>query len=561
MAKSKRNTLSHLVEQYRDALEDCHELYVSCAKECARLNPTLSGEARREFIQRMVDLGHGLKLKIFVELAYVDHSWSSDVLVLAETLFEHVWGQELDKRQLKDALVHFMAQTGMTFDVLLRPFERMATFRSRVDEVQTVVMRQANLVAKADGNDCLEDVTQLRWIQAEMRRLLVPVPLSPDHDENDYVASKNKKPYQEAPFELPALPARHVEDENDKPLDPDVVAVPLTPEQQLEDTIGALDSLIGLQNIKQEVSGLVNFLKMQKAREEFNLPQTQISLHSVFSGNPGTGKTTVARLLGGIYGAMGILKRGHLVETDRSGLVAEYVGQTAPKAHKKIDEALDGVLFIDEAYSLVAESGDDPYGTEALQVLLKRMEDNRDRLIVILAGYPEPLDRLLKRNPGLSSRFSRNFHFIDYTAPELGKIFESLCEKNHYTLPVLTRVKALLAFQYLLNHRDRHFGNCRMVRNVFEQAIGRLANRIAGIVPMTREHLSTIEPEDIVFDNVPSSVWQDLDSTTRIFRIVCPGCKNNSRLPQRFLGHRVNCKRCRESFIADWGEVALEEGS
>src|SRR5581483_11877015 len=136
----------------------------------------------------------------------------------------------------------------------------------------------------------------------------------------------------------------------------------------------------------------------------------------------------------------------HLVETDRSGLVAEFVGQTAPKAHKKIDEALDGVLFIDEAYSLVAEAGEDPYGNEALQVLLKRMEDDRHRLVVILAGYPQPMERLLHENPGLSSRFNRNFYFSDYTAAQLGQIFDMLRKKDHYELTPLTRVKLLLGF-------------------------------------------------------------------------------------------------------------------
>src|SRR5438552_9182198 len=150
---------------------------------------------------------------------------------------------------------------------------------------------------------------------------------------------------------------------------------------------------------------------------------------------------------------MGILARGHLVETDRSGLVAEYAGQTGPKVNKKVDEALDGLLFIDEAYSLVADGGDDPYGTEAIQTLLKRMEDDRDRLVVVLAGYPEPMDRLLKSNPGLSSRFPRTFIFPDYTAAELGSILQEFCRKNQYELPVLTRVKSLLGFQYLLDRR------------------------------------------------------------------------------------------------------------
>src|SRR5438128_1209346 len=164
----------------------------------------------------------------------------------------------------------------------------------------------------------------------------------------------------------------------------------------------------------------------------------------VFTGNPGTGKTSVARIIGRIFGAMGILAKGHLIETDRSGLVASYAGQTGPKTNKKIDEALDGVLFIDEAYSLVADSSEDAYGREAVQALLKRMEDDRQRLVIILAGYPEPMDALLRSNPGLSSRFSTNLAFDDYRPSELGRIFQSLCDKNRYQVPGATQAKLLV---------------------------------------------------------------------------------------------------------------------
>src|SRR5262249_42808537 len=239
----------------------------------------------------------------------------------------------------------------------------------------------------------------------------------------------------------------------------------------LTEVLEELDELIGLDNIKLDVRELVNFLKIQKEREKHGLPATQLSLHTVFSGNPGTGKTTVARLYGRILGALGILSQGHLVETDRAGLVAEYSGQTAPRTHKKIDEALDGVLFIDEAYSLAAEDGDDPYGAEALQILLKRMEDDRERLVVVLAGYPEPLRRMLDSNPGLNSRFPRVFNFLDFTAVELGRIFAQFCTHNRYALPAKTRAKLLLGFQYLLDHRDEQFGNGRLARNLFESAI------------------------------------------------------------------------------------------
>jgi SpoVK/Ycf46/Vps4 family AAA+-type ATPase len=412
-------------------------------------------------------------------------------------------------------------------------------------------MRLANVIAKADGQVTEEEIRHLRWIQAEMRRVLEPMPV-PDDEEEEAPPRPGSVAVQEALPELPASAAPVPREEGLLPLDaPDPVAL----EKSLQETIAELDELVGLDAIKQEVRSLINYLKMQKAREQFGLPQTPLSLHAVFSGNPGTGKTSVARLLGKIFGALGILSRGHLIETDRSGLVAEYAGQTAPKAHKKIDEALDGVLFIDEAYSLVAETGEDPYGAEALQVLLKRMEDNRHRLVVILAGYPRPMEQLLRRNPGLSSRFNRHFVFPDYSAAELGRIFNLLRAKDHYELPILSRVKLLLGFQYLLAHRDEHFGNGRLVRNVYEQAISRLADRISGVASLTRALLTTLQPEDILMEGVPPAVWSELDSETRTFRMSCPGCRQSSRFPQRFLGHKATCKRCGRNFAVDWGEV------
>ncbi len=174
----------------------------------------------------------------------------------------------------------------------------------------------------------------------------------------------------------------------------------------LEEALADLKQLIGLDRVKQEITTLTNYLNLQQHRQEAGLPVQQLSLHMVFQGNPGTGKTTVARIVGRIFKLLGLLQRGHLVETDRAGLVAEYAGQTAPKANRKIDEALDGILFIDEAYSLVASGQDDAYGHEAVQALVKRIEDDRHRLVVILAGYPEPINQLLHSNPGLSSRFN-----------------------------------------------------------------------------------------------------------------------------------------------------------
>lgn len=543
MAERDEAALRDLLEDFRQAVEDCEDLYVSCAKEHARAKPEWTGNDRREFVQKMTNLGHGLILKVFVDIAYIQQDWSAQDLELAAELFQHIWYRKLTNKQLKEALAHFMGQN-QRWDDLIAPFTRMAVFRNRIHQLRTVVIRLANVVAKADGTVTPEETRALKWIQAELARVLEPVPVPEDEEE-----------------ELP--PGRVATEKADKrppePCEPGLLPLdapdPSMTEALLNEALAELEDLIGLAGIKQDVRSLINYLKMQKAREEFGLPPTPISLHSVFSGNPGTGKTSVARLLGKILGALRIIAKGHLVETDRSGLVASYVGQTGPKAHKKIDEALDGVLFIDEAYSLVAESGEDPYGAEALQVLLKRMEDDRHRLVVILAGYPEPMTRLLRTNPGLASRFNRTFHFPDYTAAELGRIFDRLRQNDHYELTTLARVKLLLGFQYLLENKNEQFGNGRMVRNVFEQAIGRLADRISGVAPLTRELLSTLQPEDIVMDGVPPAVWSDLENDSRSFRLICPGCKHESRLPQRFLSHKATCKRCQKTFSADWGEV------
>ena len=271
-------------------------------------------------------------------------------------------------------------------------------------------------------------------------------------------------------------------------------AVEPEPEQSLEELLEQLDALIGLDAVKTEVRLLTNLIRVQNLRRERKLKIVDQSAHLVFVGNPGTGKTTVARLLGGIYRALDVVSKGHLVETDRSGLVAGYVGQTATKVVEICGQALGGILFIDEAYALTS-GGEQDFGAEAVAALLKQMEDHRDDLAVIVAGYPVPMEKFLDSNPGIRSRFPKTILFPDYTEGELVAIFESLGEAHHYRADAaaIEKLRARLARE----PRGPTFGNGRLARNLFEAAIARQANRIVELDNPTDEELTTLIGADI----------------------------------------------------------------
>jgi stage V sporulation protein K len=273
--------------------------------------------------------------------------------------------------------------------------------------------------------------------------------------------------------------------------------------QTLVELLNELNFLVGLETIKKGVAELINFLKVQQLRKAKGLMTAPMTLHHVFYGNPGTGKTTVARLLAQIFKSMNLLSKGHLVETDRAGLIAGYVGQTALKVTEVVNEALGGVLFIDEAYSLAGQGQD--YGQEAIETLLKQMEDHRDDLIVIVAGYTDRMNEFLSSNPGLRSRFNKYLRFDDYTPLQLVAIFESFCAKAGYYLSVTTGEKLQFVFTAAYAKRDKTFGNARFARNLFERTISNQANRVVTITNATPLVFSTIEPADI-----PDKIADDL---------------------------------------------------
>jgi SpoVK/Ycf46/Vps4 family AAA+-type ATPase len=269
-------------------------------------------------------------------------------------------------------------------------------------------------------------------------------------------------------------------------------------QETMEEILKELNDLVGMENIKKDVSMLVNYIKIEKMRRDKGLVVSPVSLHTVFYGPPGTGKTTVARLIGRIFKALGILAKGHVVEVTRNDLVGEYVGHTSPKTNRAIDSALNGILFIDEAYMLKPEGSGNDFGQEAIDTLLKRMEDDRERLVVIAAGYTDEMETLIRSNPGLKSRFNRYFNFGDYEPAELAEIFRRLVAKKGYKVEPEAEKLTLDILEQAFETRDKSFGNGRFVRNLFEKMVQVQADRISTLASISEEELLTIRQADVM---------------------------------------------------------------
>jgi hypothetical protein len=330
----------------------------------------------------------------------------------------------------------------------------------------------------------------------------------------------------------------------------------VTPEAALRQASAELDALIGLPEVKAEVKRLMSFLTVQQERQKHGLQASIQSLHYVFTGNPGTGKTTVARILGDIFYGYRILKSPKMVECDRAKVVGGYLGQTAIKMDEVIQSALDGVLFIDEAYTLAGDATKfghgDMYGEEAINTLLKRMEDYRSRLIVIVAGYPGLMENFLGSNPGLKSRFTRFINFSDYAVPDLCRIFDRFCRDSEYTLTPDACAQAYLLFAVAYDQRDQQFGNARYVRNVYEQVVSQHSDRLAHAVGgIDKTALVTLDGQDVPRFSANGFDPRAINLVESRWEVACPGCGKESKAGFKYLGQRVACK-CGQKFMFPW---------
>ena len=354
-----------------------------------------------------------------------------------------------------------------------------------------------DLLVKADGRDGAKRSATYYDLALELAHAVAAIDLVPSPDEVaaiDRFRSVLLAAMDSAGVPRPGHPGRAA-------VTPDAGAAPpvrpepdLPPERPVEEVLAELDALIGLDHVKTEVRRLTSLLRVQQLRAEHDLPVIETSRHLVFVGNPGTGKTTVARLLSQLYRSLDVVSKGHLIETDRADLVAGFVGQTAAKTQAVLTSSLGGTLLIDEAYSL-ARGGDNDFGREAIDTLVKFMEDHRDDLAVVVAGYPVEMHELIDANPGLDSRFARTLEFPDYTSDELIAIFELIAGSKRYELDDDARRRLHEVIE--AEPRGRGFGNARFTRNVFEQAVAMQAVRLTDIATPTVEELTTLEAADI----------------------------------------------------------------
>ncbi len=525
--------LDAILAELGEAMQKCRQLYLSFVPPSQGFLKTAS----RQFSLSQDRLHRGLLAKIYATIAEADARWTYEEQRCAAALLQHV-GVPFAEGQLEETARKIARQAAkLEWERLLQPFWEVPELCSRIADLETVVHRIANLIAKADGHVAHQETKVLQSIQDEfVAAQRCAAEAHPPQLASDGDAPSEPLP---APWERRAAPRETRRGQVDLG-------------QLRADSLRQLDAVVGLPQIKQELRELADWAAFQSQRRAAGLPHETPDLRFVFLGPAGTGKTHVARLLSQLLFAGGVLKHGHLVEADGFDLTSREPGDAARCMKDKIRQAIGGTLLIDCSGALVS-AGEKP-DAPPIRALRENLVAHAGRFAVVLADRSERLPHQLDRQPRLAPLFQRCWQFSGYRAGELGQMFQCCCDRNRYRVTRLAQVKLLLGLHWQLREHDDRFGFGHGVRRVFERAVHRLASRIAGLSPLTKELLTTFQDGDIALDGVPAQVFGDLADPRRSFRITCPGCASVTLVGPDFLGIRVECRRCHHRFVSAWGE-------
>jgi tellurite resistance protein len=532
-----RLTLESLLKELTQALQDCRQLYLSCV-------PQHSGfldDIVRQLADSQERLHQGLLRKICATIAQADGRWAYEEQRCAEAVFRHL-GLPCAPQQLRESADDLTRQAAkLTWRSLIRPFLEFLDLRGRRAELETVVVRIANLIAKADGSVSPRETVALRHIVQAVRsdrRIVVTTcsaPLTTWPPPVAAVGAETRRPG--------ALAAGSPGQSQSPP----AASSPAL----LQVSLQRLDEMVGLRQIKQEIREFADVAALQNQRRLAGLPYDAPTLQWVFLGPPGVGKVTVAQILASVFVATGMLQHNRLVSLDPLfELTDTPAGKVQQILARKLAQAVGGTLLVDHAGALFAADG----AGSAAPWLLEALAPYRGQIALVLADQVERLQSAVDQHPELRPPVARQLHFPDCTAGQLGQIFQRFCERARYRVTRAAQVKLLLGFQWRLEQDGPRCGNGHLVRQAFEAAVHRLARRLSGAAPLTPELLTTLEPGDIAIQGVPATVWRNLADPRRTFLVRCPDCERETLVGPNFLGLRVECKNCRHRFVCAWVE-------
>jgi tellurite resistance protein len=547
-----RLALNNVLQELHAALGECRVLYLS---RVPRHEDALQDLSRRQAIS-LDRLHRCLLVKICGTIAEADGRWAYEEQRCAAAVLEHV-GIRCTPEQLQATALYVRKQAAqLEWPALVQPFLDVSEGDDQRAELATVVARIANLIAKADGLVSAPETIALRQIQEAVRldRREAPEPLSAE------TVSRLGS--------LEQLWGRDDEERTAAQVRGDAASL-------YQQSLARLDQLVGLRRVKQETRNLADRIVLQVERRRAGLPFDLPPLQLLFAGPPGTGKITVARILSDLLCSAGLLRHRRLVEihpvrdvAPRSAWEAEqgpdgrlreptYAQSRSTREAEeglgiKIAQAVGGTLLVDQA-SLLLAAEEPPYPA-ARRLLLQTLAKYRGQMAVICADQPEALERLFQTHPEVPGTFSHHLQFPECNASQLGQIFQWFCNRQQYRTTRRAQIKLLLGFRWRLDRDGARCGNGHLARQVFEEAVHRLAHRIAGVPALSKQLLTTFEEDDILVPGVPAQVWSDLADPDRRFVVACPGCGSENLVGPQFLGIRVECRRCHHTFVCAWGE-------